>query len=355
MSCVKFRSMLKNASNMKTEHIHKIIRSLADGTLPAKYRNKVLRWLAADSNSKEKDEALFELWNQSIGEIVSSSEKKTVLLHLENKLGISSRGKKKYYSINSWLKYAAVFLLPLISGLTVWLFMREANFYATDMVECFVPNGELKQVILSDGTVVKLNSGTMFVYPADFRGEERDVFLSGEAYFDVARNEKVPFVVKTGRLNVKVLGTSFNVNAYPDNNCITTTLNSGKIKAYRSEEESSGVVMEPNDKLVYNSASNDFELSRIEASDYSSWTEGQIRFVKSPLSEMLKTLEHSYNVEFRYDDRIDLGELYTISFKLDEPIEQVMSILVKLMGNDIDYSIRGNIVYLNSARKGGKR
>lgn len=347
--------MLKNASNMKTGHIHKIIYSLADGTLPAKYRNKVLRWLAADSNQKEKDEALFELWNRSTGENVSSFEKKIVLTHLEKELGISSYKKKKYYSINSWLKYAAVFLLPLISGLTVWLFMRQASFSTTEMVECFVPNGEQRQIVLSDGTVVKLNSGTMFVYPADFKGEERDVFLSGEAYFDVARNENVPFVVKTGRLNVKVLGTSFNVNAYPDNNCITTTLNSGKIKAYRSEDESSGVVMKPNDKLVYDYANNDFELSHIEASDYSSWTEGNIRFIKKPLFEIFKTLERSYSVEFRFDETIDLVELYTIGFKLNEPIEQVVHVLVKLMGTNVGYSINENIVYLHSMEKGGNR
>lgn len=343
---------------MKTEQIYRIIKRLVNGLIPSEYRNKILRWLISDdeSFSKEKDEALFQFWNETEGSGISVEETQKSLLSVKEKLGISSEYNKKIYHLNSILKYAAIFILPLLSAVTVWLLMNELNSSKLNMIECFVPNGEQKEVILSDGTCVKLNSGTLFVYPEKFNGEERRVFLSGEAYFDVERDEDNPFVVRTGRLNVKVLGTSFNVNAYSDNSDITTTLNEGKVKVYRAgEDDESGIVMKPDEMLVYNSVNNDFKLMEIDADDYSSWTGGQIRFIKQPLSEILKTLKRRYNTDFRYDENIDLKELYTISFRSNETLEQVMHVVSKLIGEDTFYFIDGRTVYLDIIKKGGKR
>lgn len=337
---------------MESERIYQIIRRLADGLVPAEYRHKVLHWLFRDGNNPLKDEALFRIWNETDGSRISSAEINASLSQVKEKLGIASRPHKSY-RMYTLFKYAAILLLPLVSGLTVWFIMHTTNHAASNMIECFVPNGERKELILSDGTCVKLNSGTLFIYPEEFDGKERRVFLSGEAYFDVQHDESNPFVVRTGRVNVKVLGTSFNVNAYPDNSCITTTLNKGKVRVYCPDKEKSGITIRPDEKLVYNSENDDFHLSEIDADDYSSWTKGEVRFIKQPLSEIFGTLGRNYNVKFRYDDKIDLKELYTISFNFNEPIEQVIRILAKLVGGDTSYSIEGDVVYLRTSEKGG--
>lgn len=337
---------------MESEHIYKIIRRLADGLVPAEHRNKILYWLFRKGDDSSKDEALFRLWNETDGSGISNMDINASLSYVKERLGISLK-KKKSYNIYSLFRYAAIFLLPLVSGLIVWLVMSNASYTTSNIIECFVPNGRQKEIILSDGTKVKLNSGTLFIYPEEFDGKERRVFLSGEAYFDVQHDESNPFVVRTGRLNVKVLGTSFNINAYPDNSCITTTLNKGKVKVYCPDKEKSGITIHPDEKLVYNSEKDDFDLSEINADDYSSWTKGEIRFIKQPLSEIFKTIGRNYNVEFRYDDKIDLKELYTICFNIDEPIEQVVHILLKLIGEDKSYSIDGDVIYLRTTEKGG--
>lgn len=337
---------------MKPEQIYNIIQKMKDVILPAEYRQKILRWLFDAHEASEKNEALFHLWNETTGSEISDVETQSSLIQVKKKLGISNSPKREKRIFSLYAKYAAVFLFPLISGLIVWLMMKDMNHTTSNMIECFVPNGEKKEILLSDGTLVKLNSGTLFIYPEQFNKEERRVFLSGEAYFDVTKNENNPFVVKTGRLNVQVLGTKFNVNAYPDNLEMTTTLNSGKVKVYRSQEEDSGIIMKTNEKLVYNYEANNFSLTKADANDYSSWTKGEIRFIRRPFSEVLRTLERRYNVRFKTDSQLNLNELYTISFQSNEPIEQVTNILSKL--TDTDFSLSGNIIYLFPTQKGGE-
>lgn len=343
---------------MKHENrIYDILRRFADGVTSASHRNKILRWLLGDSESEEKDKALFHLWNETDTSAVSPTQVQSSLQSVKTKIGIDSLKvkEKKIFHFDSFLKYAAIFLLPIVSGLTVWFIMNNTYRSTSKMIECYVPNGEKKTITLPDGTEVILNSGTLFIYPEQFTNEERRVYLSGEGFFDVARNEESPFVVRTGRLNVKVLGTRFNMEAYPDEKSIFTTLNKGSVKVYLPEKESDGVVLKPDEQVVYNSDSKNFSLRQVDSEDYSGWTEGEIRFIQKPLSSVLKTLGRIYNVEFRYNDKIKLEELYTISFKSDETIEQVIHVLKSIIDDGMRTTINGDTIYLHGREKGGKR
>lgn len=343
---------------MKHENrIYDILRRFADGVILASHRSKVLRWLFDESESEEKDKALFRLWNEVDTSAISSSQIKFSLQTVKSRLGIDSVEvkEKKVFHLNSFFKYAAIFLLPIISGLTVWFVVNNSHRDTSRMIECFVPNGEKKTVTLSDGTEVVLNSGTLFIYPEQFTGEKREVYLSGEGFFDVAKNEESSFVVHTGRLNVKVLGTRFNMEAYPDEKSISTTLNKGSVKVYIPEKESEGIILEPDEQVVYNTDSKDFYLKKVDSEDFSGWTEGEVRFIQKPLSSVLKTLGRRYNVEFRYDDKINIEELYTISFKSDETVEQVVRVLRSVIGVGTETVVTGGIIYLHGRVKGGNR
>ena len=138
-----------------------------------------------------------------------------------------------------------------------------------------------------------------------------------------------------------------------DDDLITTTLETGRVKVYRSDNESDGVTMEPDERVVYHKQNGSFEVFRTDAEKTISWTEGEIRFVNQPLSSILKTLERRYDVTFRYDTHIGIGEIYTMKFKSDETIGEVMRVLA-LAAGDMEYSIEGNIIFLRSVKKGGE-
>lgn len=338
---------------MKKQLIYQIIRKLADRTLPASQRDIVLRWLIGLQDTSEKEEAMFRLWNDTNGTEVSDESAKRALQNVKEKLNINKLRTKHIQWFQVATKYAAILLLPLITGLVVWGIMENKVAESSDMIECFVPKGEQQTITLSDGTNVTINSGSLFIYPKKFYGNNRKVHLSGEAYFKVSRNEGMPFLISTGPLNIKVLGTTFNVEAYPEDENITTTLEEGSVKVYRSSyPEKEGIIMKPDERLVYHNQNDKFELYKVESEDFTAWTNGELYFVEQPLSVILKTIERRCNVFFRYDSQINLEDTYTIKFKADESIEDMMRVLTFLAG-DIGYAINGRTILLQSNTKGG--
>ena len=342
---------------MSRQKIYQMISRMADGLLNDGLRVKVLRWLADDKESDEKDAALLQVWNETEADHISVSASLASLKAVKARLGLETQPvKRRTWFPMHLMKYAAMFLLPLVTAVSVWLYMDHKIKNTFEMVECFVPKGEQKTIVLSDGTSVMLNSGSLFIYPKEFRRDSRNVFLSGEAYFDVTHNESHPFMVHTGRLNIQVLGTSFNVEAYSDDPEITTTLKHGRVNVYPTScNESDGIVMHPDEQVTYDIKTGKMYLTKVNAQDYAAWTTGDLHFVERSLAEVLKVIGRKYDVEFRYDDQIRLDELYTIVFRQEETIEQVMQVMKPLIGNHIDYSINSKSVYLYSVKKGGNR
>ena len=182
---------------------------------------EIVNWIEASEENKEEFETLKNLWAISgFGNYDS---------YIEEKQGNKIVLRNKRLTLSSLLKYAAIFVLAFFIGsLSVYFFKNDGeNELALN--EIIVPEGESAEVYLSDNTHVWLNSGTKLIYPAHFTGKTRDVQLSGEAYFDVTHNIENPFHVKTTKLIVEVLGTSFNVEAYEQEDDVNVTLVEGKV------------------------------------------------------------------------------------------------------------------------------
>ena len=248
----------------------------------------------------------------------------------------------------SYRYYVISVFLSLISALVVWGMMcltKSSN--SVSMVECLVPKGETKQQILPDGTKVQLNSGSLLIYPEKFSKRKRTVFLTGEGYFDVVQKEHTPFVVHTNNHNIKVLGTKFNIQSYPDDSTFAVTLEKGKIEVKsHCEQKKLDVVLEPGQCLVHNSVTNNYSLSKVDVQEQLLWKEGCIRFVMQPLSSILKTLERAYNIRIRTGNSINLAEKYTMTFNTDESAEQVIRILALTIDSNVLVRQKGNLVYL---------
>lgn len=325
-----------------------IIRLLADGLVPAKYRNAVWRWLISARDTEAKDEALQRLWAETRVEGQEASDEELTLFHERQQAFLQPAHQRKV--LRTWLRYAAVIMLPLVVGVAVWQYA--GTYYATsELVECMVADGKTDSLLLSDGTKVHLNAGTLFYYERKFNPHTgpRHVYLSGEAHFEVAKDEKKPFIVHVGNLNITVLGTTFNVKAYSDEPFITTTLKEGLVKV---SDSVTTVFLHPNEQAVYERANGKMRCHFVDVGDYDGWLEGEINFDAVPLHKILTDIGRKYGVIFNVDSAVDLTRVYSTNFKGDENIEDVMKVLSRI-GIGFNYTInhKNNVIRLYQSRK----
>jgi transmembrane sensor len=203
--------------------------------------------------------------------------------------------------------------------------------------QVIIPYGNRSKITLSDSTVVWLNAGSRLIFPSEFSGKQREVLLFGEAFFDVSDNKEMPFVVKTSSLEVKVLGTEFNVSAYPEDNTVQTVLKEGSVSIRRNNSGifESDVVLKPNQMALFNKNTQNSKVYDVDASYYTIWVKGLLSFDDQDLSRVIKKIERYYNIQIRYTD--PLVGLQKISGKLDlnKNLEEVFEYLAKVSSTEI--------------------
>lgn len=213
------------------------------------------------------------------------------------------------------MRYAAIVLLPLVAVLG-FLYVDGVRTAPQEWAECYVPNGEIKTLTLSDGTQVSLNAGSVLLYPTSFdKLSKREVYISGEADFTVSPDKSKPFVVHSGPLSIKVLGTHFNVESYPETNNITTTLQEGSVCIYPTNSPEHTYLLKPNEALVYHKKEQTFNLEQFAGDDACAWTKGALNFRNKKLSEIFNSFERRYNVKIMADPAITLSEYYTTRWR----------------------------------------
>lgn len=216
--------------------------------------------------------------------------------------------------IGRFIAYAAAVLIPI--ALIIGLFIRidsQVDLLADDGYdEVYVPNGERVQVLFQDGSKVHLNSGSRIRYPKKFGLSERKVHLEGEAWFEVAKNKNRPFIVDLSYMDIKVLGTTFDVKAYPDEEAIFVALETGAIELKSRSFKS--YQLHPGEKAVYDKVSGRCEVLRSnDVKTYSAWRRNALVFNGSPLSAVMKTLSRTYDVSFDVKDSTVLRYTYTLT------------------------------------------
>lgn len=336
---------------MNKETAYKIIRYFADGLIPSRYRHQVMSWLIDEADREAKNEALKHVWDETDDVMNADAMSQSVLRNqaLRSHYGHQERARQIRLKV---LKYAAVIFLPIALCLGTWLMASNQMASQAMLTECHVDNGQTKVVRLSDGTLVRLNAGSSLFYPQRFNRffSRRDVYLDGEAHFDVAKNSSQPFIVHVGNLKVKVLGTHFNVKAYPADELVTTTLEQGKVKVY---EDKIAMTLLPDEQAVYNRISGKMTKRSVDSGMYNQWINGKLLFDQTPLKVIIADLQRRYNVCIKATPAVDLSQQFTMAFRVDEGIDDVMKVLTKISGN-LDYIHQQHTITLN-VKKGGHK
>ena len=209
----------------------------------------------------------------------------------------------------------------------------QANTDAPETLnQIIIPYGNQSRVVLSDSTVVWLNAGSRLIYPTLFKEKTREVMLIGEAFFEVAKNPAKPFIVKTSNMEIRVLGTQFNVSSYEEDEVIQTVLKEGSVdirnKGSLFFEHS--VVLKPDQMATFNKTSNDTKIYNVDADTYALWTKGLISFEDIDLNRVIKKVERFYNISVSFSD--PEKKIMRISGKLDlkQGRKEVMEYLEKV-------------------------
>jgi len=211
--------------------------------------------------------------------------------------------------------------------------------------------GKRKTLTLADGTQVHINAGSHLKYPRKFHGDTRTVILSGEAFFDVKKDAKHPFIIQTDKIQVKVLGTAFDVKAYEDDDFTETTLIRGRVEITLNSGKSSPIILKPNDKFILANDSDEANLDKLtyytsndpNAIIETSWIHDELMFKNKDFSSISKLFERWYGVQVVFKDPSVKTVKFTGQFK-KENIGEALHALQLI--EYFNYNIQGSLVYI---------
>jgi|AGTN01.3.fsa_nt_gi Fe2+-dicitrate sensor, membrane component len=243
----------------------------------------------------------------------------------------------------NWMKYTAVIVAVCLLSAYLHLVLRDTpGDSVANTIE--VPVGQRASVILTDGTKVWLNAGSTLIYPAKFDKKSRTVELSGEGYFEVAADKRKPFMVHTSMLNVKVLGTKFNVKAYADEN-VSVALAEGKVQVSANDNRVS-LTLQPNEKLSYLKNGQLVYDRSIDAEAISGWTSGELLFTDERLEDIVRTLERRFDVTIIIDTPELAGERFNCRTQPGVTVEQVLNLLKGT--RKLNYTVENQTIKIKS-------
>ncbi len=339
----KHQTVLHRVNEMEN-YFNKIIELFAHGDVSDSSRDEFYRWLTGGNHSEEKEKALHELWNNTpenvYGEVHAATLHSLVEVHKKIKRRQGPPGARL---LRFWQVSAACLLIALLP--TAYFAINKTSRHA-DLVEQFVPVAKMSRLTLPDGSEVQLNSTATLLYPEQFGGESRSVYLIGEANFKVAKNEKMPFIVKSNDVQVTALGTEFNLRAYPSDSTLSVALLSGSVEV-KYNNLASATILNLNEQLTYNRFTKAQRLDHPDISEVTAWQRGELVFKSTTLEEIITVLERKYPCTFVYALNALKSDKYTFRFKENTSLAEVMDIIVRVSGS-IKYTIENDTCYITS-------
>ena len=292
-----------------------------------------------------------------VKEWAGASEENAGLLRRERKLfnamilaghsrrtDIQRMRNRRNYFIREFLKIASVIVITVSVTVVLFSIGKDNGGMYLAMQTITVPAGQRVNLDLPDGSNVWLNAGTTMQYPVSFMTDKREVILDGEAYFEVAHNEKSPFVVHTSTLDVEVLGTKFNVGAYSKKAVFEASLMQGKIRVKSPHNEKTAVVLLPNYKTTLKDGR--LVVSKIDDYNVYRWKEGLYCFKSKPFTQIMEDLERYYDLKIQVDKKSIESVALTGKFRISDGLDYALRVLQK----DVSFTYRrdkdNDVIYI---------
>jgi hypothetical protein len=245
-------------------------------------------------------------------------------IHYEINTRLSAQKPWSFDNIIKWtLRIAGVIILPLVIFLGLRTY-KETYLKKEAWVEIKAPLWTRAQFSLPDGTTGWLNSNSSIKYNGSFNSD-RQITLNGEAFFDVVKDKKRPFKVSTSEINVKVLGTRFNIASYENEKNVEVVLEEGKLE-FNDKEMKKSYIINPNDHLIYDKTTKDVFTEVVQPNKYLSWTEGKLIFRNDPLDVIARRLETWYNIDVEVNGSSTEDIRWRATF-IDEGLENILYIM----------------------------
>ena len=308
------------------------IKNYLEGKATPKESEQILGWLINLENDVELRQILGEIWANSEIHLKSQApDFNRMLDQLHHQINNKQIYQLKPKALSQRLyqafsRVAAILVIPLLL-LSVYLYFDQAQtstqFTSNAFREIYTKPGTRMHIDLSDGTSVWLNDGTTFRYPEQFTGDKREVFVDGEAYFEVKSNPENPFVVNNPMMKTVVTGTHFNLNAYSADKYFEATLIEGKINL---ESRSKNLVMNPGEQVQFDSRLENILKKTVDPQNAAAWVDGKLIFKDEKLETAIKKLARWYNVEIILTDPEINNYLMTATIQ-DEKLDQSLKLI----------------------------
>ena len=370
----------------RLDHIELLVVNYLNGTISAGEAEQLKEWIALSDENQLEFDRMREMWlasgvNQGKiqfdGQLAFQRFEKA--RSPEHIAPLSLPKTRKVMLSYPWA--AAILVFALLAGATGWYLVQSPTGLPTSVAyqEITVPNGARSKIRLPDSSLITINAGTTLRYHTDFGAEQRDVWLDGEAYFVVHKSE-IPFIVHSGTVQIKAVGTEFNVRAYSSENQIETTLVTGKVVVSDDSEESDireEVALLPNQKLIVSKVKGTMDLKgeeqvveklaragkkpqtpksghhkvikqeRVDPAPNISWKDEEWTIYRESLEDLSVKLERRYNVNIVFADE-SLKALRYNGTLPDQPLEQVLKLMA--MVSPIRYTVEGKTVVFSENR-----
>lgn len=310
---------------------------------------KLLRdWMLVPENRKTIDTWMHSIWIEA-----PEKESELTFKQLINTINEQySLEKAQIFRFNKTVKLfqqaAAILIIPVILFFVYYAWIRRPD-PVTIYTEAIVPMGQKSEIVLPDSTHIWLNSASRLRYPKEFGSVTREVYLDGEAYFEVKNNGHTPFLVHTSALAVKVMGTKFNVKAYPDDEEVETALLEGEVQLQvltdLGKDHVKILVVKPGEMINYSRANSSVLKTGFKADETIGWRNNRLIFRDDTFDKLVKKIERWYDVKIIYDKALFRDKRLTVELLQGESLDRLFQIIEKTI--HVNYKIDKQYIYIN--------
>lgn len=304
---------------------------------------RISKFLEQPGADRIFEEILNEQWEDGSSDVpVDETQMKDWEDKFRRKVAQINPPSQKRFKLSTYLKYAAMLaILIMVAGLGRHLMRKGKGDHPAvmAMLNSSTAAGKLLKIQLSDSTIVYLNASSSLQYPETFTGDDRTVILRGEAFFEVKRDGRHPFFVNTDKLRVQVLGTSFNIRSYHDDEDIAVTVATGKVGVTLPDlPNAPASILLPGNELTYTRHSSALKIATVNAADSKAWERGTFIFNYETLANITKRLSRWYDVKFVCTNHTLLQKRFKLKLK-NENLKNVMDAL-STAGDGFEYQFK---------------